>query len=178
MAGGSCIRAWRASDIDSLVRHANNRAVWLNLRDRFPHPYTRADGEQWLEFVRTVQPGQHLAVDLDGEAVGGVAVEPGTDIERISGELGYWIGPEHWGKGLATRAAAEMTTHAFDVLGLHRVWASPFARNRASIRVLEKLGYRREGELVECIVKDGRIESMVLFAITAAEWREPPPAGR
>lgn len=54
MTGGSCIRPWRSSDLDSLVRHANDRAVWLNLRDRFPHPYTRTDGEHWLEFVDTV----------------------------------------------------------------------------------------------------------------------------
>jgi ribosomal-protein-alanine N-acetyltransferase len=167
---GPCIRPWRRSDLDSLVRHANNRAVWGNLRDHFPHPYSRADGERWLAFVAAADPRRHFAVDLDGEAVGGIAVEPGTDVERISGELGYWIGREHWGKGLATRAAAEITTYAFDVLGLHRVWAGPFARNTASIRVLEKLGYRREGELVECILKDGRLESMVLFAITAPEW--------
>lgn len=170
MTGGSCIRPWRASDLDSLVRHADNRAVWRNLRDGFPHPYTRADGERWLDFVATVTPQQHFAVEADKEAVGGVSIQLGNDIERISGELGYWIGEEHWGKGLATRAAREMTSYAFDVLGLHRVFATPFVRNDASIRIMEKLGFRREGEMVECVVKDGQIESMVLFAITSPEW--------
>ena len=50
-----------------------------------------------------------------------------------------------------------MTTYSFETLKLHRVWATPFARNLASIRVLEKLGYRHEGTLVESAIKAGRL---------------------
>lgn len=144
--------------------------MWLNLRDRFPHPYTQADGEEFVDRAVAQEPVRWFAIDLDGQAVGGVGIEPGEDIERISGELGYWVGRQHWGKGLATEAAGEATTYAFEVLGLHRVWAGPFVRNPASVRVLEKLGFRREGELVECVLKDGLLESMALYAITAPEW--------
>jgi [ribosomal protein S5]-alanine N-acetyltransferase len=164
------IRPWRADDIDSLVRHANNKAISLNLRDRFPHPYTRTDAEEFLDRAVSTSPQIFFAIDLDGEAVGGVGIVPGDDIERISGEVGYWVGEEHWGKGLATMAAREMTTYCFETLGLHRVWACPFARNESSIRVLEKLGFRHEGTLVESAIKDGKFESMIVYAITAPEW--------
>jgi ribosomal-protein-alanine N-acetyltransferase len=164
------IRPWRPEDIDSLVHHADNKSIWLNLRDRFPHPYTRTDAEEFLDRASSLSPQIFFAIDLDGEAVGGVGVVPAEDIERISGELGYWVGEEHWGKGLATLAAREMTTYCFDTLKLHRVWASPFSRNTGSIRVLEKLGFRREGTLIESVIKDGRLESMVILAITAPEW--------
>ncbi|HYN98474.1 MAG TPA: GNAT family protein [Actinomycetota bacterium] len=165
-----CIRPWRADDLESLVRHANNKAIWLNLRDRFPHPYTRTDGEEFLDRAASMEPHIFFAIDHEGEAVGGIGVVPNDDIERICGELGYWVGEEHWGKGLATAAAREMTDYCFNILKLHRVWASPFSRNLASIRVLEKLGYRHEGTLVESAIKAGRLESMEILAITAPEW--------
>ena len=164
------MRPWRPDDLDSLVRHANNRAIWINLRDRFPHPYTRTDGEEFLDLAATLKPQIFFAIDLDGEAVGGVGVTPNDDIERIGGELGYWVGEEHWGKGLATAAAREMTDYCFGALKLHRVWATPFTRNVASIRVLEKLGFRHEGTLRESAIKAGRLESMEILAVTAPEW--------
>lgn len=173
MPESSCIRPWRPDDLDSLVHHADNKAIWLNLRDRFPHPYTRTDGEEFLDRTASLQPQIFFAIDFEGEAVGGVGIIPNDDIERICGELGYWVGEEHWGKGLATCAAREMTGYCFHTLQLHRVWATPFARNLASIRVLEKLGYRHEGTLVESAIKAGRLESMEILAITAPEWHSP-----
>jgi RimJ/RimL family protein N-acetyltransferase len=165
-----CIRPWRADDLDSLVRHADNKTIWLNLRDRFPHPYTRTDAEEFLDRATSLSPQIFFAIDVDGQAVGGVGVIPGDDIERISGELGYWVGEEQWGRGLATMAAREMTTYCFETLKLHRLWACPFSRNESSIRVLEKLGFRHEGTLVQSAIKAGRLESMEILAITAPEW--------
>jgi ribosomal-protein-alanine N-acetyltransferase len=116
-------------------------------------------------------PQCQFAIDLDGEAVGGVGLTVGEDIERISCELGYWLGEAHWGKGIATQAAGKMTTYAFETLGLHRVFATPFTTNAPSIRVLQKLGFRREGTLVESAVKQGNIVSFAVYAVTAPEWQ-------
>ena len=148
------------------------------MRDRFPHPYTAEHAREWVEHTSSRQPPCHFAIDLEGEAVGGVGVEVGEDIERISGELGYWLGELHWGKGLVTEAAGEVTTYAFETLGLHRVFATPFTKNAASIRVLEKLGFRREGTLVENAIKDGELISEAVYAITAPEWRGGQPIRR
>ncbi len=164
------LRPWRQSDLVSLVENANSRAIWLNLRDLFPFPYREEDGRRWLEYATGLDPALHFAIQRDGVAVGGAGVMPGKDVERISGEVGYWLGEAHWGRGLATAGVRELVTYAFTVLALRRVFAVPFARNTASVRVLEKVGFRREGLLVESAVKNGKLESQVIYAVTKPEW--------
>src|SRR6516225_3182864 len=67
------LRAWRRSDISSLVRYANNRKIWINLRDIFPHPYTRAEAEKWIAICESNQgPTTNFAIELQGEAIGGI----------------------------------------------------------------------------------------------------------
>src|ERR1051326_859026 len=94
------IRPWRKSDLDSLVRYANNRKVWRNLRDRFPHPYTRKDGIWWLEHAAARDPQTNFAIELDGEAIGGVGFEIGEDVHSRTAEIGYWLGEPFWGRGI------------------------------------------------------------------------------
>ena len=78
----STLRAWRRGDEASLVRHASNRNVWLNVRDRFPHPYTAADADEWIARASTRSPLTSFAIVVDGEAVGGIGLELGTDVFR------------------------------------------------------------------------------------------------
>jgi [ribosomal protein S5]-alanine N-acetyltransferase len=60
------LRPWKASDPSSLVKHANNRKVWLQLRNRLPHPYTEADGRAWIEYASSQQPVTNLAIEYQG----------------------------------------------------------------------------------------------------------------
>lgn len=166
---GCLIRSWRAADAASLARHANDREIWLNLRDRFPHPYTSADAEQWVRFAPAQQPEVNFAIEVEGEAVGGIGLVLGEDVERVSAEIGYWLGRAFWGRGIATEALRTLTVHAFGAFHLTRVFALPYARNAASLRVLEKAGYRREGVLRRSAVKDGQLLDQVLYAITDLE---------
>jgi RimJ/RimL family protein N-acetyltransferase len=167
---GSCVvRSWRRGDEEDLVRHANNRKVWLQLRDRFPHPYTPADADAWLAHVLAERPETNFAIALDDAVVGGIGFERGGDIERLSAEVGYWLGEEVWGRGLATAALRAVTRHAFEAHGLHRVFAMVFARNLASARVLEKVGFVREGILRRSAVKDGVVLDRILYAMVREE---------
>lgn len=84
----------------------------------------------------------------DGTPVGHV-FHRRVDLEGRNAELGYLIAPDQQGKGYATEASDLCLTHAFDGLGLHKVWARVQAGNDASMRVLEKLGFRQEGVLRE-----------------------------
>ena len=68
------LRPWRTEDKPSLILHANNRNVWRNLADMFPHPYTEADADHWLSIASAPGPSIHLAIDLQGQAVGGIGV--------------------------------------------------------------------------------------------------------
>ena len=166
--GGVCVvRSWRPDDEEALVRHANNRNVWKDLRDRFPHPYTREDARSWIGYATRVRPETDFAIDVGGEAVGniGLGLQRG-DIERCAAEVGYWIGEAYWGRGVATAALRALTAYAFETFGLTRLYAVPFASNVASLRVLEKAGYRREGVLRRSAIKDGVVKDQVMYAKT------------
>jgi RimJ/RimL family protein N-acetyltransferase len=165
------VRPWASTDAESIVRHANDHEVWRYLRDRFPHPYTLQDAEAWLSLQSRVSPPLDFAISLDGEAIGGIGLVPGTDVERISAEVGYWLGRAARGRGLATRALRSITAYAFDSLGLLRVFATPFEFNTSSVRVLERAGYTREGLLRDAAIKEGRITSYLLYAMTRTDYQ-------
>ena len=84
--------------------------------------------------------------------------------------LGYWIDEEHQGRGLMTEAVLATTAFAFGSGGLHRVQAAVMPRNAASLRVVEKAGYRREGVAERYLSIAGVWEDHVIYATTAEEW--------
>jgi [ribosomal protein S5]-alanine N-acetyltransferase len=163
---GACVlRPWRASDEDGLVANANNRAVWLNLRDRFPHPYTAADARQWFAMIADESPVRNLAIEVDGGAAGGIGIELGSDVERCAVEIGYWLGEPHWGRGIMSAALIGMTNYVWQYFPtVERIFAVPYARNTASFRVLEKAGYQPEGRLRRSVIKDGVVLDQVMYA--------------
>ncbi len=169
---GRCIiRSWRADDARALARHANDREVWRNLRDRFPHPYTAADADWWLQHAAAQRPETDFAIEAGGEAVGGIGIILQQDVERISGEVGYWVGRAMWGRGIASLAVRGFTAYCFEAFPLERIFALVFAWNPASMRVLEKAGYRREGEMRRSAIKDGVVLDQVMYGITRDEAR-------
>jgi RimJ/RimL family protein N-acetyltransferase len=158
------IRSWRHDDLESLVEHANNRKIWLNLRDRFPHPYTKRDGREFLRSMLLQRPETAFAIAVDNAAIGGIGFVMMHDVERVSAEIGYWIAEPFWGRGIATEAVAVVTRYAIETHGFTRVFAMPFASNRASCRVLEKAGYALEGRLRRSAIKDGQIVDQMQYA--------------
>lgn len=158
------IRDWRKRDLDSLVRHANDREVWRNLRDRFPHPYTEEHGRRWIEWVAELDPCTQFAIEVDGEAAGGIGLERLADVYRVTAELGYWLGRPVWGRGIMTEAVAAFTAWAFDRFDFQRIQAGVFASNPASARVLEKAGFQLEGVMRQCVIKDGEVLDHLLYA--------------
>ena len=158
------LRSWQKDDLKALVRHANNPKIAANLRDQFPHPYTRREGIEFLEYAQVQEPESSFAIEYGGEAVGGVGFQMGRDIARTSAEMGYWLSEELWGRGIATRAVTAMSDWAFENYGLTRVFAMAFAHNAASIRVLEKSGFEREGLLRRSAIKNGVVLDQILFA--------------
>jgi [ribosomal protein S5]-alanine N-acetyltransferase len=164
---GRCVlRPWAPGDEPSLARHANNYEVWRNLRDSFPHPYTLADAKRWISFTQQQSPQTLFAVEVGGEAVGGVGLYPKSDIERLSAEIGYWLGEAFWGKGIATAAVRDLSTYGLKELGLTRIFGVPLISSTASMRVLEKAGYVREGVLRRSAIKEGNVLDQVLYALT------------
>src|SRR5262245_58241548 len=107
------LRPWRRGDEEALVRGANNREVWRNLRDAFPHPYTLADAVAWIDRCLQAETPRGLAIEVRGEARGSIGVFPLEDVHRRSAEIGYWLAEEEWGRGIMTEAVEAMTERAF-----------------------------------------------------------------
>jgi RimJ/RimL family protein N-acetyltransferase len=158
------VRSWRPDDLGSLVANADNRNIWLNLRDRFPHPYTRRAGREFIRLAMSQRPETMFAIAVDDEAVGGIGFTVLTDVERVSAEIGYWLGEPYWGRGFVTEALMAITRYAIDTCGLTRVYALPFAFNTASCRVLEKAGYTLEARLRRSAIKDGQIVDQLQYS--------------
>lgn len=171
------IRSFRPDDAASLARHANSRAVWRNVRDHFPHPYTVEDAALWIERCREALPETQFAIEVDGEAAGGIGFFLQRDVERRSAEIGYWLGEAHWGRGVMTDAVRAATAYGFATFGLIRIYAMVFAWNAASCRVLEKAGYTLEGRLRRAVVKDGQVLDQLLYAAVREDSDGWDPVG-
>jgi RimJ/RimL family protein N-acetyltransferase len=163
-APGLVLRRWEPADSESLVRCANDRRVWINLTDQFPHPYTPTDARAWIARCSDQpEPAGQLAIALDGAAIGGIGVDRGSDIRRLTGEVGYWLGQPFWGRGLATAALLRFTQYVFERFDFLRLQAGVLDYNPASARVLEKAGYAFEARRRSAIVKDGRIADELVY---------------
>jgi [ribosomal protein S5]-alanine N-acetyltransferase len=158
------VRSWRATDLEPLVRYADNRSIWINLRDRFPHPYGHGDGRRFIRAARKMVPETFFAIAVGGEAVGGIGYVLQHDVERVSAEVGYWLGEPFWGRGITSEALAAVTRYAIEQHQLTRLFAVPFAYNTASCRVLEKAGYVLEGRLRRSAIKNGEVIDQFQYA--------------
>lgn len=163
------VRSWQTSDVDALTRYANNHRIWINLRDAFPHPYTKQHARDFIRAVRGRTAETTFAVAVDGEAIGSIGFVLHPDVERVSAEIGYWLGEPFWGRGIATEALAAVTRHAIEAHALTRIYALPFAWNTASCRVLEKAGYVLEARLRRSAIKNGQITDQMQYAFVVAE---------
>ena len=164
------VRHWRVTDAPALARHANDRRIWRNLRDAFPHPYGLADAHAFIEKAKGMSPETFFAIVVDGEAVGGIGFTLHSDVERVSAEIGYWLGTAFWGRGIMTEAVGAVTRYALAQYDeLRRVYAVPYAWSTASMRVLEKSGYRLEGRMRQSALKDGQVTDQFLYAIVRGE---------
>jgi ribosomal-protein-alanine N-acetyltransferase len=176
-AGPATVRSWTPSDLESLVRNANSRNVWKNLRDAFPHPYERGDGLRWLEAVRTARTETQFAIDVEGAAVGGIGLFLQTDIYRGSAEMGYWLGERYWNRWIMTAVVAAFVPFVIEQFDLRRIYANVFDFNRPSARILEKAGFQLEGRGREAVLKDGVVLDQLTYALVRSDLTPRPPDG-
>jgi [ribosomal protein S5]-alanine N-acetyltransferase len=155
--GDLILRRLRPSDKKSLVRYANNKKIWRNVRDIFPHPYTEKDADVFIAVCSQEDPVNNFCIDLEGVCIGMIGFTIQKDVYRKSAEVGYWLGEPFWGKGIATRALQALISYIFTQYDVVRLHAGIFEWNPASMRVLEKAGFKREGIFEKAIFKDGQL---------------------
>ena len=162
------LRPFVPGDAAAVARLAGDREVaapTLNI----PHPYHEADARDWFEtHPRDLAEGTGivLAVTLrPGTTLVGAAGLSSVDRDHSRAEIGYWVGRPFWNRGYCTEACRALLDHAFGELGLFRVYASHFATNPASGRVMQKLGMHREGLLHGHVLRWGTRHDLVCYGI-------------
>jgi RimJ/RimL family protein N-acetyltransferase len=163
---GVALRGHRAVDIPRLCELADDYEIWRRVSDEFPRPYDEIAALRWVEDQAGHDPPRSLAiVDRDG-LIGGVGVKL-TDAPNYAhdAEIGYWLGRPYWGRGIATSAVAAFVAWAAPVHGLGRFTARVFQGNAASIRVLERCGFRHVGTLRGAARKEGVDLDVLIFGL-------------
>ncbi len=157
------LRPWRETDKTNLMRYANNPKIFNNLTDAFPIPYTEEAASRFLSWANEKEPPHILAITIHDEAIGSIGLHPQTDIFRINCELGYWLAEPYWGQGITSAAVKQMVQYAKENFNFQRVFARPFGSNLASQKVLEKVGFTLEAHFENNVIKNGKLEDILVY---------------
>lgn len=152
------------SDARALAREADDPRIAEHLRDGFPNPYGVRDARRFIGSLREADPLSALAITLgEGPPIGVMGLTAGSDVYRLSGEVGYWLGAAHWGHGYATEALMGFAAAIWEWTPMERLHAGVFSGNPASERVLEKAGFELESVQRRAVVKNGRIRDLAVW---------------
>lgn len=167
------LRSFKAEDAPVIQELAG--AIEIARNTFVPHPYedgmamkfikqslSKSNSGEWANFA--------IILKKEDALIGSLGYK---DIDRKHGraEFGYWIGKPYWGEGYATEAVRELVNFGFSNLKLHRVYATPFGSNKASQRVLEKVGLKREGRLKDHIFHYDEYHDLVFYGLTIDDYK-------
>jgi len=162
---GFILRELRLADAESLQKHADNPRIFDALLDRFPSPYSLADAFDFIRLTMADEVQTKFAIIINDELAGVIGIDLRDDIYRKSALIGYWLGQEHWGKGIMPKAVKVAVDYGFANLDIVRLQAGILGNNPKSMRVLEKAGFVKEAICKNAIVKNGVILNEHLYAI-------------
>ena len=157
------LRHWTQSDAKELTNLCN--AVDRRfLSDRLPNPYTEKDAEEWLKMVtdNDTITGIYRAIVCDRKLIGSISVEKKDD----DAEIGYMLLNEYSNKGIGTEAVRQVCSIAFKILSLEQITANVFQPNIASIRVLQKNGFKYRSAITNAVIKDGNVYDLLIYVLT------------
>jgi len=152
-----------AESVNSLLQDPAVSSTTLNV----PHPYDLEMADKWIasqygEFERG--EGVRFAVCLEeGSLIGAIGIH--LTLRHHRGEVGYWIGKDFWNHGYCTEALQRLIEFAFSELNLHKVTSHHMLENPASGRVMQKAGMKKEGTLIDQVVKGPVIHSVDLYGV-------------
>ncbi len=164
------MRPWREGDEESLAQQASNRRIWNNVRDFFPYPYTIRDASSWVRSNKSYTQPNNFAIEVEGRAVGNIGFTVKDDIYRYNAEIGYWLGEDYWGRGITTEILPVMVRYIFKSFQVNRLFACVLEGNIASMRVLEKAGFRAEAIHRKAAVKNNQYLDEYIYAILREEF--------
>jgi ribosomal-protein-alanine N-acetyltransferase len=174
------VRPMHLQDAPSMSLSANDPLITKYMRLTFPDPYTLQSAEGWINMNLALPYQDAFAVcerSSPDVVIGGIGLKPGADVSAHTGEVGFWIGKSHWGKGYTTEVLESFTKWSFqtyekDGQRIRRLWACVFSGNVASMRCFEKCGYAKEGVMKGHCEKHGQVYDQHLFGLTKADWEK------
>lgn len=161
---GFILRGWLAGDSAALSKNANNPNIAAYLLDRFPHPYTLEEADNWIIRWQDQNPMINFAIAINGEVAGGIGLELRQDIYHKTPLIGYWLAEQYWGKSIMPKAIKLVTAYAFNQLEVICILAYVLSKNPNSMRVLEKAGYQKQGVIKRSVIKNGEILDEHIYA--------------
>jgi RimJ/RimL family protein N-acetyltransferase len=157
------LRPWTINDLDSVTKSSDNINITRFMSDRFPD--SRDKWKTLIENTANDVSKHYLAIEIEGQAVGGIGVTLQQDIMRNNAELGYWLSEDYWGLGIMTKAIKKIVNLAFEKFDINRIFATPFETNIASQRILEKCGFIIEARFDKIVIKDGELLDEFVYGI-------------
>lgn len=167
------LRPFLQTDLNALVKQANNYNIAKNLSNKFAFPYTQDNGIAFINLALSHSPQEIFAIVVNGEVAGSIGVHPQLDFYCKNAELGYWVAEEYWGNNIAPRAIKLMVAYAFKTFDITRIYARTFDTNFKSQRVLEKVGFMLEAELKQTLYKNGTTYDEMIFGFRKENPIEP-----
>lgn len=159
------LRPYRTRDAEAIARNINDKTIARNLLSA-PYPYTIKDARSFLKrvmkFARSKKSTSRVfAIEIDSELAGAIGFH---NIHVHKAEIGYWLARKYWGKGIMTLVVKEIVKYGFGEMGLSRISAGTVPHNKASMRVLEKNGFKFEGILRKNLKKGDKLIDEYYFA--------------
>jgi RimJ/RimL family protein N-acetyltransferase len=162
---------WGRQHKDGLLTAADDERIARYMTDRFPYPYTERDADEWLAICEGQDHPLGFVLLVDDVVAGGLGSSTRDDVWTGSAEIGWWLSPPYWGRGITTAAVKRYIQYCFEALELHRVDAGVFVTNPASARVAEKVGMLLEGVAVDGYLKNGELVDCLLYGLARRDWR-------
>ncbi|SES66466.1 Protein N-acetyltransferase, RimJ/RimL family [Oceanobacillus limi] len=161
------LRLFQKSDAEAVTKLCNNYNIFKNTL-YLPYPYDINDALTWMEhhlenFLANKSYEFAITGKESGQLYGAIALSNNQAFHH--GEIAYWVGEEFWGNGYATEAANAIVQFAFDEKKYHKIFARFFGSNPASGRVLQKIGMKEEGVLLDHVRKEDRYEDLVYYGM-------------
>lgn len=169
----------RRTDTGALVEHLEDPEI-ARRSLHIPNPYGKLDAVKWIEERIAHRRGQPAEVtfavrDPNGRLVGSIGADH-LEVESMHrAQVGYWLARPCWNRGIMTEALTRYASYAFAELRVTRLEAEVFPWNGASIRVLEKVGFHREGCLRNYREKDGELMDVLIYGLLEDEQEESAP---
>jgi [ribosomal protein S5]-alanine N-acetyltransferase len=159
------LRPWCFDDVDCLIKYGSNPRITQFMSDGFSNLFTPEKAKAFIGFANTGSDKLYRAIEINGEASGGIGAMLQPDIYCRNAELGYWLAEPFWGNGIISRAIEIIVEEAFQNFNINRVYATPFATNDASQRVLVKAGFTLEACHPKKVFKNGEYLDELIYVI-------------